>query len=183
MPSQIVKTGAGGRSTSHVIGTTISTYSEADISAELTNRDASGAMSSGADLSFQLSGNNDIIPGSPDIDTKGDFAIGRIDSEEGSVITISGSIFGDKFPANETFLTDQNGTGVFLGVSEADGNPFTSLPGDNCRLMSRFNIGINFGSNGNVIGVTAGNSTYSVEAWNARFSDLNPKDANVGTTY
>lgn len=44
----------------------------------------------------------------------------------------------DDFPANETFISDQNGTGVFLGVSGADGGPFTSLPFANERPMSSF---------------------------------------------
>ena len=135
-------------------------------------------------LNFHVSGNNDLVPGSSDIDTKGNIGISRTDlGEEGSVINFSGTISGDKFPANETFVTDQAGTGVFLGVSGADGNPFTSLPGDNNRKMSSFNIGVQFNSNGNIQGIQYNGQTYSVTDWKKQFQGLNPQSGNVSTTY
>ena len=107
-----------------------------------------------------------------------------MDAEDGgSTIMFSGSIFGDKFPSNETFITDQNGVGVFLGVSGADGNPFTSLPLDNSKVMSRFTLGVNFDSKGNITGVNANGTSFTVEEWNKRFSNLNPQDGNVSTKF
>jgi hypothetical protein len=134
-------------------------------------------------LSFRIAGNNDAISGSPDIDVKAGFYITAIDLNDGSsYAAISGKIKGDKFPANETFVTDQSGTRIFLGVSGADGRPITSLPGDNSRKMSSFTIGINFNANGNAVSVSANNKTYSIENWNKYFTEQNAK-SNVSTNY
>lgn len=42
------------------------------------------------------------------------------------------------------FMGDSNGIQIMIDVSAADGNPYTSLPGDNNRSMmsSSFTIGI-----------------------------------------
>ena len=83
---------------------------------------------------------------------------------------ISGEIFGDKFPANETFMTDAAGTQIFLGVSGADGSPLGSLPGNNSRTMSTFTINVNFNSQGNATGVSNNGTNYSIADWNKRFT-------------
>ena len=135
-------------------------------------------------LDFHVSGNNDLVPGSPDIDTKGNIGISVTDlGDEGSIINFSGTISGDRFPANETFITDQEGTGVFLGVSGADGNPYFSLPGDNSRPMSEFNIGVQFNSSGNIQGIQYNGQTFTVPEWQKQFQQLDPKDDDVSTTY
>jgi hypothetical protein len=126
------------------------------------------------DLEFNISGNNAAIKGSPDIDVRGAFGIGVIEnSDGGSTVIISGLISGDKFPANETFMTDQNGTRIFLGVSGADGRPITSLPGNNYRKMSSFTLNINFDSSGNATGVNYNGSNYTISGWNTQFTNLN----------
>ncbi len=135
-----------------------------------------------ADVGFNLSGNNSQMPGSPDIDAKGQMQVGVVEmGENGSMATFSGAVTGDKFPANETYITDQNGTGVFLGVSGADGNPFTSLPGDNNRQMSQFTIGVKFDAQGNIQSVQHNGQTYSAEDWNKRFQNQNPQSGNTST--
>ena len=132
-------------------------------------------------LRFHVSGNNDAIDGSPDIDLKGAFGIGVVDNKDGSSIaTISGRISGDKFPVSETFITDQNGTRIFLGVSGADGTPFTSLPGNNNRTMSSFSINVKFDTNGNATGVNYNGTSFSIEDWNKRFTNLNAA-SNIST--
>jgi hypothetical protein len=96
---------------------------------------------------------------------------------------------GDRFPANETYITDQNGTGVFLGVSGADvgllGNedtgPVTQLPGDNNRPMSQFSIGVSFDSKGNIQGVQVGGKSYSPQDWNKQFQNQNPQSGSTST--
>lgn len=168
-------------STSHNTWTGSSTHSPAEMKAKL-GESTTGENSASAKLGFHLSGANKLVPGSPDIDAKGNMTITVQDlGDKGSVINFSGAITGDKFPANETFITDQSGTGVFLGVSGADGNPFTSLPGDNDRKMSEFNIGVQFDTQGNVQGVQYNGQTYTVEDW--KFQSQNPQSGNTSTTY
>lgn len=91
------------------------------------------------------------------------------------MITFSGKISGDGFPANETFISDVNGTGVFLGVSGADGNPYTTLAGDNNRTMSEFNISVNFNKDGAIQSVMYNGTTYSVADWNKQFVKEDPQ--------
>lgn len=171
-------------STSHNVITGGSTYSEADIKGGLSDNVnwTTGSNKVSAKLDFHLSGNNDLVPGSPDIDTKGAMTITREDlGDKGSVLNFSGKVFGDKFPSNETFITDSNGLGVFLGVSGADGNPLTSLPGNGNETMSTFNISVNFNAKGGITGVTYNGNNYSEAAWNKQFTELDPKDGNLTT--
>ena len=159
------------------------TYSEAEIEANLSESNPTNQNNiASAELDFHVSGNNDLVPGSPDIDAKGNIGIAHKDlGENGSIIGISGNIFGDRFPANETFLTDASGTGVFLGVSGADGNPFTSLAGNNNRKMSLFTLAISFNKSGNITGVIYNGKNYSVEDWNKQFQNLNPQSDDTST--
>ncbi len=137
---------------------------------------------SAATLDFHLSGNNNQVPGSPDIDAKGNMVIGVAElGDNGSIATFSGEVRGDKFPANETYIMDQQGNGVFLGVSGADGNPYTSLPGDGNALMSKFSIGVRFDKDGNIQYINNNGKNYSVEQWNTQFSQLDPKSGDVST--
>ena len=169
-------------STSHNTWTGNSTYSEAKIKTSLKDSQGDGTNAS-AKLSFHVSGNNDLIGISPNIDTKGDISISTVQGKDGSTITFSGKVFGDKFPSNETFVSDGQ-TGVFLGVSGADGNAFTSLGGDNNDLtMSEFSISIQFNSDGKIQGVQYNGTDYSVAEWNKQFESLNPQSGDVSTSY
>ena len=134
---------------------------------------------------FHLYGNNDLVPASPDIDVQGEVVIVTKDYDlggNGTLVTISGRVFGDDFPSNETYITDANGTGVILGVSGADGNPFTSLGGDNERDMSRFSIGLRFSQQGLIEAVIDrhGNE-FTPQEWNDSFQELDPKSGNTNT--
>jgi len=163
--------------------TNSSSYSEAEMTSSLSNQYADGTTAM-ADVNFHLSGNNSQIPRSPDIDAKGNLQVGVVDlGEDGSMAIFSGGVTGDKFPANETYIMDASGTGVYLGVSGADGNPFTSLPGDNDREMSSFNIGVKFNADGNIENVQYNGTTYSVEDWNKQFQQQDPQSGKTSTNY
>ncbi len=160
-------------------------YSSASMQPSISKQDSDGLTAS-AMLDYDLSGSNKAAPGgiAPDIDVKGNMSFGVMDlGDQGSMAIISGMIAGDKFPASETFLTDSNGLGVFLGVSGADGGPVTMLPGDNHRAMASFTIGVSFNSDGHITGVMHNEKTYTVADWNKQFSNLNPQNGNVTTNF
>jgi hypothetical protein len=158
------------------------TYSAANGDAKLSGNNTVGDISD-AKLTFNMAGNNAAISGSPDIDVKGSLSITAMDFKDGSSFAaISGQITGDKFPANETFATDQSGTRIFLGVSGADGRPLTSLPGDNNREMSTFTMGINFDAKGNATTVSSNGKNYSITEWNKSFTHQNA-NSNVSTRF
>ncbi|MEF9476881.1 hypothetical protein OWR28_03150 [Chryseobacterium sp. 1B4] len=95
-------------------------------------------------LDMHLSGNNDLVTLSPDIDVKPSMTITTTSLSNGNkMLHIKGTVSGDHFPANETYITGQNGQGVSLGNSGPLGGkikePTASLPGDNNRPMSQFN--------------------------------------------
>jgi RHS repeat-associated protein len=168
-------------STSHNLKTEESTYSEARMTTTLSDSKGDGTNAS-AKFGFHVSGNNDLVPGSWDIDAKGNLNISTVQGENGSTITFSGKISGDGFPANETFISDANGTGVMLGASGADGNPYTTLAGDNNRTMSEFNLSVNFNKAGEIQSVIYNGTSYSVEDWNKQFTQQDPQ-SDVKTTY
>ena len=45
------------------------------------------------------------------------------DQDGMQLLTISGALSGDGFPASEAFVTDDSGNSVFIGVSQADYGP------------------------------------------------------------
>ncbi len=130
-------------------------------------------------LSFSLFGNNDLIPPSPDIDVNGIIQIGVVDlGDGGTEATISGSISGDGFPNNETFLSDQSGQSVFLNTFETsfgpNFGPAAGLLGNTYRKMGTIQpITIRFDQSGNIANIRYNGKVYSVEAWNALFTQNN----------
>lgn len=114
---------------------------------------------------------------SPDIDASVSFNVSKI--VKGQSFDIEGQVFGDKFPSNETFITDLNGNSIFLGVSGADGSPFTSLAGDNDRPMSSFKFKVLLNSNDTFKGVNYRGKNYTLNQWNSQFQKLNPQDGSV----
>ncbi len=78
------------KSTSHNTWTGNSTYSEAKIKTSLTDSQGDGTNAS-AKLGFHVSGNNDLIGISPNIDTKGDIS-STVQGENGST-TFSGKVW------------------------------------------------------------------------------------------
>jgi len=107
-------------------------------------------------LDMHLFGNNDLVPVSPDIDTKPSMTLTTTALSNGNkMVHIRGGVTGDGFPSNETYITGQNGVGVTLGNSNANAGsikgPTTSLPGNNNRPMSQFNQIIYFDKDDNII--------------------------------
>ncbi len=138
-------------------------------------------------LAFHLSGNNDefIIPVlTPDIDVKFYATFNKI--EEG-IINVSGQVTGDRFPSNESYITDRRNTKIFLGVSGVISSnkelaPEIYLPGENNRGMQKFSFNILFDENENFKGVRLNNGNkYSVAEWNSLFKMLDPQSENTGT--
>jgi RHS repeat-associated protein len=133
-------------------------------------------------LSMSLAGNNDAFlwGASADIDVHA--GVGFVLNSNKTELFVTGWTMGDRFPANESFLTDEAGARVFLGVTGADGGPYTSLPGYGDRDMSKFSFSIMLNDKGNFTGVkTMDGTTYGLDAWNKMFQNLNPQDGNTGT--
>ncbi|CAH0250383.1 hypothetical protein SRABI04_03215 [Chryseobacterium sp. Bi04] len=114
---------------------------------------------------------------SPDIDTNVSFNVSNV--MKGQSFDIEGTVYGDKFPSNETFITDTKGNSLFLGASGADGSPYTSLAGDNERPMSSFRFKVLLNKNDTFKGVNYKGKNYSPNQWNVQFQKLNPQDGNV----
>ncbi|WP_454880725.1 DUF6443 domain-containing protein [Sphingobacterium detergens] len=112
--------------------------------------------------------------GTPDIDVFSDFSI--TENKKAGTLSISGSLKGDNFPSTEAFIADPQGNNVFIGVGQiAKGvgkntGPFTELPGENKRDITSFNFTITTDKKGNFTGVQLGNTTYTIEEWNKRFT-------------
>ena len=150
-------------------------------SSVVNNKNENDSYTSGS-VEFHLFGSNSVIPKSPDIDAKGKMSIESWDfGSAGSLMLVEGIVNGDKFPSNETFMSDKHGNSIFLGVSGADGGPFTSLPGNNSRPMSKFSIIVDFNKDGVIQSVYNNSKSYSVEDWNKQFENLDPKSSDVST--
>ena len=118
-------------------------------------------------------------PGTPNIDVFSDFKI--TENKEAGTLSISGKLTGDNFPSTEAFISDPSGQNVFIGVGQInadvdkDYGPFFELPGTNTRNVASFNFTINTDESGNFIGVTSGDTSYSLEAWNSQFLNTKPQ--------
>lgn len=140
-------------------------------------------------LLFHNYGNNDAASeASSDIDVKGSitmmeslYAKGDIGDK---VFSFTGSITGDGFPANETFVTDKHGNSVFLGTYSIATDysiskewlPMTELPGEGNKEMYDINVQIVFNSEGVIKGVinqTTGD-LMSIDSWNKQFENKKP---------
>ena len=107
--------------------------------------------------------------------------------QDKSKVLVHGSVQGDRFPANETILSDKNGNQLILGVSSHNGpnkdlGPYIYLPWDNRRDMQIFSMTILFNEDETFKGVEFGGKIHSIEEWNKQFIELDPKDTNVSTT-
>lgn len=110
----------------------------------------------------------------PGIDIQQNFNIFRDDKN--NTTEIFTQITGNVFPAQETMIFDQKGTGLFLGTSTAIGNPLTGVwnSGRNNVLDSR-SIKIQTDDDGNFKGVLQTNSkgeesVISPDAYNKQFT-------------
>ncbi|MHA6697862.1 hypothetical protein [Chryseobacterium sp. A321] len=136
-------------SESHDLSNGESTYSKATLSASVVK------SYNQVKLDMHLSGSNALVPISPDIDVKPSMTITTTALSDGNkMLNITGTVSGDGFPSNETYITGQNGVGVTLGNFNANAGsisgPTTSLRGDNSRPMSQFNQTIYLDKNDNI---------------------------------
>lgn len=111
-----------------------------------------------------MAGKNPLVAGSPDIDVTTHFAITE-DKKNGQLF-VDATMSGDRFPSAEVLIGDTQGTQLLLGVSPAEGGPFTSLPGDNNRQMMTASMVIRINDKGEFVNISSGGKTYTVEAWN-----------------
>jgi RHS repeat-associated protein len=135
---------------------------------------------------FSVAGSNKAHMSAPDIDVNVAIGFQRINDNK---YRVSGSVRGDRFPANETYLRDEGGNILMLGVSGVNTEnenlgPYIDLPGDNRRFMSSFNFNVIFeGENNSTIkGVETSNGNFiDRETWNQQFQQLDPKSSQTGT--
>ncbi len=107
---------------------------------------------------------------SPNLDLFSNFTI----TESDGLLSISGYLTGDDFPATEAFIMDPNGQSVFIGVGVYEGSAFSMLPGLNRRAITSFRFGITTDSDGNFTGVRSNGKDYSIHEWNKLFERQNP---------
>lgn len=140
-----------------------------------------------SNLSFHIAGNNDAGPAgvpTPDIDSRVSFSYTKFSE---NVFGIAGEVYGDRFPANETYITDEKDNKLILGVTGAAGSaadgPYKYVPGDNKLKMSKFNLIVTFNTDNTFKTVQAGNTgkVMTIAEWNAQFTKLDPKNTSTGT--
>lgn len=127
-----------------------------------------------------LAAANPLTPkGTPDINIFSNFSIVE-DKKKGS-LSITGNLTGDNFPSTEAFISDPSGQSAFLGVGFYEGNPYTSLRGENKdNPITQINITISTDKKGNFTGVNFNGQNYSISDWNKLFEKKDPhnKDNN-----
>ena len=137
-------------------------------------------------LMTYLYGNDDaVIPYmdtemSPDIDVHSDITVRVSDGKNGNqILSFQGFLSGDKFPSAEAFVKDAKGNAVFLAVSPAGAGgtkgPYAMLWGDKKRPMANVFVRIVVDKNGIFQGVLQGNQIISIQEWNKRFEETNPR--------
>ena len=138
---------------------------------ELSNieKDNDGYGNSTLKFNSSMAGANPLVPLSPDIDVSTAFTITE-NTNTGNLDVIAYQ-YGDKFPSAETFITDAEGTSLFIGVSQYEGDPYTSLPGDNCREMMSSSFTIWIDQKGMFMGVEQDDVVYSISDWNKKFEN------------
>jgi hypothetical protein len=124
------------------------------------NKDGSTTTS----FSSSMAGHNPLVPGSPDIDVHTKFTL--TENDKAGTLKVNAVQTGDAFPSAETMIGDTKGNQLFIGVSPANGNPYTSLPGDNDRPMMQANFTITMDSKGVFTGVQQGDKKYTTAEWN-----------------
>lgn len=126
-----------------------------------------------SDFSTSYAGANPLTPeGSPNINVESIFSITANSNK--NTLSVRGVLSGDNFPSTEAFIKDPSGKSVFLGTGNAEGNPFTSLRGENNnRPISDFNVTIQLDKKGNFSGVSYDGTKYSVSDWNKKFEQSN----------
>ena len=109
---------------------------------------------------------------SPPIDVSASIVL--VENKDAQMLSISGRLTGDNFPATEAMISDPSGQSVFLGIGHYKGTPYTSLWGNKNRPITEFNLHIATDSDGNFVNVFAGGKQYSINDWNQQFIDSDP---------
>jgi len=136
-------------------------------------------------LWFQMQGNDDALlwginPGF--IDVKVDVSFLPTNTE--NIFNVKGRVYGDKFPANETFMEDKFSNKIFLGVSAPNMvqwyGPFFSLLGTAFTDMSEFDFNIEFNEDESFKNVILNDgTTFSIEEWNSFFENISPREEDA----
>ncbi len=140
---------------------------------QTANKDGSNTVT----FNSTMSGANPLVPGSPDIDVKTSFSL--TENTKAGTLDVNISQTGDRFPAAETFINDTSGNALFMGVSPYEGNPYTSLPGDNNRQMMSNSFTVTMDDKGVFTGVTQGNQTYTIGEWNKLYQNVDTQKPEV----
>lgn len=126
----------------------------------IENKDGSTTTS----FTSKLAAHNPLVPLSPDIDVHTNFSL--TENDKAGTLKVNAVQTGDAFPSAETMIRDTKGNQLFKGVSAANGNPYTSLPGDNDRPMMQANFTITMDNKGVFKGVQQGDKKYTTREWN-----------------
>lgn len=138
-------------------------------------------------LQMHVSGSNGAVAfnAAPDIDAHVNIYLEK-SSQDKTKVLVHGYVQGDKFPANETILSDKAGNTLVIGVSGPMSGknigPYKDLFGDAKRDMYEFKMTVLFNEDETIKGVELNGKQYNIEDWNKMFSTLNPKSSKVTTT-
>jgi 3,4-dihydroxy-2-butanone 4-phosphate synthase len=111
-----------------------------------------------------MAGHNPLVPGSPDIDVHTKFIL--TENDKAGTLKVNAVQTGDAFPSAETMIGDTKGNQLFIGVRPANGNPYTSLPGDNDRPRMSANFTVTMDGKVVFTGVQQGEKKYTTAEWN-----------------
>jgi RHS repeat-associated protein len=169
---------------SHHYPTGVTAFSEAQFDKRKFNKET-------GELNIGIEGNNDAFLWgmTPDIDVNIDIKFKDVSKPGGKYIKwrISGEVYGDRFPSNKTFMVDNTGAKLFIGVSGIDASnattaPFTELLNFGSENMQKFNFNVLFNQDGSFRGVSLNDGQwFKVEDWNKKFTDLAPRGLETGT--
>lgn len=107
----------------------------------------------------------------PDIDFKNSYSI-TPDYENGSV-TVTGATTGDQYPAAESFVSDEAGNRVFVGVAPAEGSIMASYGTGDKNLINN-TVRIATDANGNFTGVYGSDGkVIPVDEYNKQYQSTN----------
>ena len=113
----------------------------------------------------------------PNIDNHVEIKITKVGATK---INITGSVSGDRFPSNETYLRDEKGGILMLGVSGANRGqegPYLSLWGDAEKPMSSFSFDVLLNDDKSFKGVQLKDKFFTLAEWNKQFSNVSPQEA------
>ncbi|WP_246566614.1 RHS repeat-associated core domain-containing protein [Kaistella soli] len=112
-------------------------------------------------------GNNALAKGSFDIDTKSNLTITTKEGTNGNkIVGISGTVYGDKFPSNETYVSDSYGNAVMIGVSGPNIDPEIGpylLGGSKNTPMQSIDAKIIFDKKNKIIGASSNGKSLKID--------------------